>query len=383
MKAAQLPSPLQVTLVRRGLGWAERLRYRWEYRGRLLALLKLVDPKGTTRLTYHERVRIRDYWAQYDISLVSPLWYRLFKALTGRVDPRYIPEELFRVQLEPMLCRRDVAPAYHDKNQLDRVFPDVERPRTILRNIYGNYFDGNYQPVSRELVTELLASSQGPYILKPSISGTGSGHNVARVECSRDGFRIDQTLWSLADVERIYVQDFLFQQVVHQHALLARFHPGSLNTIRVITLRLGGDIQPLAATLRMGNGSHVDNGHAGGLLCGIDLGDGRLTPFACDVHFRRYDRHPITGERFADGTIPAFEAIKDLAVRVHTRMSYFDVVSCDIALLDNGEPCLVEANTFGQGVEPHQFLKGAPLFGDRTDEVLTLIAKRVRLGWNR
>ena len=215
------------------------------------------------------------------------------------------------------------------------------------------------------------------------ISGTGSGHNVARVECSRDGFRIDQTLWSLADVERIYVQDFLFQQVVHQHALLARFHPGSLNTIRVITLRLGGDIQPLAATLRMGNGSHVDNGHAGGLLCGIDLGDGRLTPFACDVHFRRYDRHPITGERFADGTIPAFEAIKDLAVRVHTRMSYFDVVSCDIALLDNGEPCLVEANTFGQGVEPHQFLKGAPLFGDRTDEVLTLIAKRVRLGWNR
>ena len=56
------------------------------------------------------------------------------------------------MQLEPMLCRRDVAPAYHDKNQLDRLFPDVQRPRTVLRNIYGNYFDGDYRPVPRESI---------------------------------------------------------------------------------------------------------------------------------------------------------------------------------------------------------------------------------------
>ena len=41
------------------------------------------------------------------------------------------------------------------------------------------------------------------------------------------------------------------------------------------------------------------------------------------------------------------------------------------------------AGTLGQGVEPHQFLKGTPLFGDETDEVLTLVAERARRGWNR
>ena len=383
MKAATLPSPLPVTAARRGLGWAEVLRYRWEYLGRLRTLLAQVDPTGSVRLTHTERRRIREYWSRHDISFVSLSWYRLFKALTGRVDPRYIPEEVFRVQLEPMLCRRDVAPAYHDKNQLDRLFPDVGRPRTVLRNIYGNYFDRDYRPVARETVTTLLGAPEQEYILKPSISGTGSGHNVARVACDADGFRIGHTRLSLADVERIYLQDFLIQEVVHQHPVLAQYHPGSLNTLRVVTLRLRGAIDPIAATFRMGNGSHVDNGHAGGLLCGVDLDDARLTPFACDVFFRRFDRHPITGALFADTSIPSFDAIKDLAMLVHARLQYFDVVSCDIAVLDDGRPCLIEANTFGQGVEPHQFLKGAPLFGDKTHDVLALVAERRRMGWNR
>lgn len=382
MKAAELPSRLQSTAVRRGLGWAELLRYRWEYRTRLRALLKNVDPSGKVRLTRGERQHIHHFWAQYGIAFVSLPWYRLFKALTGRVDPRYVPEEVFRVQLEPMLCRRDVAAAYHDKNQLDRVFPDIQRPVTVLRNIYGQYFDQSYQPLAREAVMGLFEARPGRYILKPAISGTGSGHNVAQVEASRDGFRIADTVLSLADLERIYVQDFLVQECVRQHEQLARFHPRSLNTIRLITLRVRGEIRPIAATFRMGNGSHVDNGHAGGLLCGVDLEDARLTPFACDVFFNRYDAHPISGERFADRVIPSFHAVKGLALLIHGRLPYFDMLSCDIALLEDGRPCIVETNTFGQGVEPHQFLKGAPLFGDQTDEILTLVATRRRAGWN-
>jgi len=382
MRALELPTASQPTMVRRGLRWAERLRYRWEYRGRLRTLLQHVDPSGTVRLTFDERRRVREYWASRDLDLASLSWFRLFKALTGRVDPRFIPEEVFRVQLEPMLCRRDVASAYHDKNQLDRLFHEVRRPHTLLRNIYGNYFDADYRPVPRAAVSGLLHAGSGPYFLKPAISGTGSGHNVARVAASQDGFTIGGTVLSLADVERVYVQDFLVQEPVRQHAMLAAFHPHSLNTLRLITLRLGDVIQPVAATFRMGNGSHVDNGHAGGLLCGVDLGDARLTPFACDVLFRRHDRHPLSGEWFANREIPSFEAVRDLAARVHSRLPYFDVVSCDIAVLEDGQPCLVEVNTFGQGVEPHQFLKGAPLFGDQTDAVLTLVAARVRVGWN-
>jgi hypothetical protein len=381
MKAPELPRLHRDTVVRQAMRRAELLRYWWEYRGRLSTLLKHVD-SYSSRLTGEERRSVRSFWSRYDISFINLDWYRLFKGLTGRVDPHYIPEETFRTRLEPFLCRRDVSAAYHDKNQMDRIFADVTRPRTILRNIYGAYFDESYQPIRRDSVGRHLAVRKGNHFLKPAISGTGSGNNVARVEFANGQFQIGANALTLEQIEGIYVQDFVIQEAVQQHASLATFHPGSLNTLRVVTLRVDDVVRPIAATLRMGNGGHVDNGHAGGLLCGVDIASGKLTPFACDVLFRRYDRHPLTAETFEGKTVISFAHVKTMAAAVHARLPYFDVLSCDIAVLEDGSPCLVEVNTFGQGVEPHQFLKGAPLFDVDTERVLALVAARARVGWS-
>jgi len=381
MKTADLPSRHQDTLVRKTLRRAELVRYWWEYRGRLATLLRHVENGRSVRLDARERHDIKRYWSGYGINYLNLDWFRLFKALNGSVDPRFVPEETFRTRLEPYLCRRDVSAAYHDKNQMDRVFADLPRPRTVLRNIYGAYFDERYKPLQRDAVPAHLATLKGPHFLKPAISGTGSGNNVARVKFHGADILFGQKALSLSDVERIYVLDFVIQQSVTQHASLADFHPGSLNTLRVITRRLDEHLRPIAATLRMGNGSHVDNGHAGGLLCGVSIDTGALSGFACDVLFRKYATHPLTAKGFS-GTVVAFSRIRELALSVHARLPYFDVLSCDIAVLDNGSPCLVEVNTFGQGVEPHQFLKGAPLFDVDTDRVLSLVASRARSGWS-
>lgn len=383
MKATELPARHEDTLVRKTLQRAEIVRYWWEYRGRLRELLRVVDPGGRVGLDAGERTAVREFWERYGIGYVNADWYRLFKALNGTVDPRYIPEETFRTRIESILCRRDVSAAYHDKNQLDKLLPDVRRPRTILRNIYGAYADEQYRTIERSAVMAHLAGRAGAHFVKPAISGTGSGHNVARVEFGPDGFRIAHAVLSLDQIEHAYVQDFVVQEGVRQHAALAAWHPASLNTIRVITLRLDGTIRAVAATLRVGNGSHVDNGHAGGLLCGVNPVNGVTTTFAVDVLFRRFDRHPLSGELFDGRVIVAFDAILDLAHRVHARLPYFDMVSCDIAVAEDAAPCLVEVNTFGQGIEPHQFLQGGPLFGAATDAVLSLVARRSQSGWNR
>lgn len=381
MKLPELPIRHQDSLVRKTLRRAELIRYWWEYRGRLATLLRHVDGAHSVHLEGRERDAVRRFWKQYGVSYVNLEWYRLFKALNGTVDPRVIPEELFRTRLEPLLCRRDVSAAYHDKNQMDRIFADLPRPRTVLRNIYGAYFDERYQPIRRDAVPAHLANHHGPHFLKPAITGTGSGNNVARVEFDNGAFRIGASTLTLAEIERIYVQDFIIQEGVRQHQSLAAFHPGSLNTLRVITLRLGDELRLIAATLRMGNGSHVDNGHAGGLLCGVNIESGALGGFACDVLFRKHIRHPLTGTTFT-GSLVSFAETRQLALAVHARLPYFDVLSCDIAVLEHGQPCLVEVNTFGQGVEPHQFLKGAPLFDTATEQVLSLVALRARSGWS-
>jgi hypothetical protein len=383
MRVFDLPQQDQPTAVRKALRRAELVRYWWEYRGRLHELLAIVDPSGASRLTKAERDTVRGYWRRFDIGYLNDEWNHLFKALTGKVDPRWVPEETFRTRLEPFLCRRDVAAAYHDKNQIDRTFADLPRPRTILRNIYGLYFDEQYRPIPREAVLAHAAQHSGWYFLKPAISGTGSGNNVARVECLPNGLKVGNAVLDLDEIERAYVQDFLLQEAVPQHPWFAKFHPQSLNTVRTITLRIGERCTPIAATLRMGNGRPIDNGHAGGLLCGVDLANGAVTPFACDVLFRKYYYHPRSGEPFADQVVPALDAILSVAREVHQRLAYFDVISCDIAMRADGSPCLVEVNTFGQGIEPHQFLHGGPIFGDHTEHVLSVVASRARAGWNQ
>jgi hypothetical protein len=334
-----------------------------------------------SRLSRNESRTIRQFWSRHGIGWINLDWYRLFKTLIGEADPRFIPEEVFRLAIEPVLCRRDVAMAYHDKNRLDSLFPDVQKPKTLLRNIYGRYFDGEYNPVDATQARRLLAQEDN-CILKPAIGGTGSGSNVALLRVDQGETLIDGQRFTLTDIERIYVQDFLVQQCIRQHPSLAVFHSQSLNTVRIITCRFHDEIHVLAATFRMGNGRHVDNGHAGGLLCGINIDTGALTSFAFDVNFRTYDQHPISGVAFRQRVVSGFDEIKRLALRLHDRLDYFDILSFDVCLLEDERPCLIEINTFGQGVEPHQMLKGQPLFGSLTNSVLELVVTRRRNGWN-
>jgi hypothetical protein len=381
MKHSQTPQQHKPTLIRRCLTFAEHARYHLEYRRRLKALKRQGLVGRFSRLSRNESRSIRRFWSRHGVGWINLDWYRLFKTLVGEADPRFIPEEVFRVVLEPALCRRDVAMAYHDKNRLDSLFPDVPKPKTLLRNIYGRYFDGDYTRIDPVQAQRLL-TQEDSCILKPAISGTGSGSNVALLYVDHGRALIEGSPCDLASIERIYVQDFLVQRCIRQHASLAVFHSQSLNTVRIITYRFQGEIYVLAATFRMGNGSYVDNGHAGGLLCGVNTETGELTSFAYDVSFRKYDQHPLSGIAFRHQAVFRFDRMKRLALGLHDRLNYFDVLSFDVCLLEDGSPCLIEINTFGQGVEPHQMLKGQPLFGTLTDAVLELVAHRRRIGWN-
>jgi hypothetical protein len=95
MKLSELPRRHQDTLIRKTLQRAELVRYWWEYRGRLATLLDHVEGARTVKLDPQERREIRDFWSRFGISYINYDWYRLFKALNGRVDPS--PRRIGRV----------------------------------------------------------------------------------------------------------------------------------------------------------------------------------------------------------------------------------------------------------------------------------------------
>lgn len=325
--------------------------------------------------------KIKLFWKKHGLH-ASTLWHKAYIGVNGIEDHRYIPEDIFYVFIEPRLNRKDLYLAYVDKNNYDKLFPGNITPKTILRNINGRYYDGNYEGIENSKVCDYLKNYQGVYIAKPSFDSSGA-RNVMKLlidstnisidgSGGRHGFSScrDGNCATILDIEKIIPRDYLIQEFLEQHQVLNNIYPHSVNTMRVVTLRMNNTIHTLKAIAKFGtDGHYVDyNIHCGGVNCGID-DEGKLNKIAVDKYFRTYSRHPYTNYIFENTCIPHFPSVLAFAKNLHRYLLYFDMVSWDIAIDKNGRPVLIELNLINQGFSFIQVHHG-PLFGDFTDELL-------------
>ena len=113
-------------------------------------------------------------------------------------------------------------------------------------------------------------------------------------------------------VEKLYVKDFespaamldyirekklvVLEHVQAQHPDMARLHPQSVNTMRICTDLVDGQVHIAYITLKMGRGGGVcDNSGQGGILCRVDIDTGKICSPATDDYFNVFDKHPDTG----------------------------------------------------------------------------------------
>ncbi|HHT9111041.1 MAG TPA: sugar-transfer associated ATP-grasp domain-containing protein [Candidatus Brocadiaceae bacterium] len=314
------------------------------------------------------RNNIKLFWKKHGLQ-VDTLWHKAYIGVNGIEDHRYIPEDVFYVFIEPRLNRKDLFRAYVDKNSYDNLFTGMRTPKTILRNINGKYYDGNYEWIEGSTVYDFLKKYQGDFIVKPSIDSSG-GKNIRKLQILSQKLFIDKQPVSIKDIEKIIPRDFLVQEFLEQHTVLKNIYPHSLNTMRVVTLRLHGTIHVLPAIAKFGSdGNYLDyNVNQGGVNCGIN-NEGKLHKFAVDKYFRKYYRHPSTDYLFENTDIPQYSSLLTFAKNLHKFLLYFDMASWDLAIDKNGEPVLVELNLINQGFSFIQVHHG-PLFGDFTEELL-------------
>jgi len=153
----------------------------------------------------------------------------------------------------------------------------------------------------------------------------------------------------------------LFQPVVRQHPALHALNPSAVNTLRLATVRSGGDITIVAAVLRVGrDGNIVDNSSLGGMTVPIDLQTGALGRYArtkVEFQLNRLDRHPDTNVAFAEIVIPFWSEVCDLVRRGAEAFVSLGTIGWDIAITPDG-PVVIEANG-PWGVEVFQL--GQPL----------------------
>jgi hypothetical protein len=133
----------------------------------------------------------------------------------------------------------------------------------------------------------------------------------------------------------------LVQERVTQHPALSRINPHSLNTIRVLTVRLPDGPVLAVATHRWGTArsAPVDNVSSGGLASEVNLATGQLSPARRLAHDGRpveFDDHPDTGARIAGVVVPHWSAVRDLTVRLMDAFPEVDHVGWDLAVSDHG-----------------------------------------------
>ena len=296
------------------------------------------------------------YWQRFG-QRPRQYWYSLFCVRSKQMDPRYIPDDMWFARVLPYYSNMQFRRAYEDKCMHSVLFPELSRPKTIVMNIAGVFYDGSFRIIGKEEAVQTCLREH-EFLIKPSID-SGEGRLITFFsgdEVNRDA--IQKIIDSLQS-------NFMVQEVVQQHRVLANLNEKSLNTIRVISFLFEGEVHILSTILRIGGmDSRVDNVGAGGYACKINP-NGRLDRYAVNRLSQWVEDHP-SGAVFYDTEVPSYEKVLELVRRGHKKLAHFKIIGWDFAINIAGEPIFIEYN-----VCPGQNQRTCgPTFGDLTDKVL-------------
>jgi hypothetical protein len=314
---------------------------------------------------------IQRYWRKHYGGPIKLIWHKVFAAATQVEDVRFIPHNVWWLRILPFFNSLSMRPAYNDKNLSGNFFLPRKGVVTIIKRMHGVFYDEHNDILTIDQATARLLDADCDIIIKSSQTDDGIGITPASTRARRLFM-----LGSYADLTRVgemYKNNFVIQQRIIQHPLLAKPHPSSVNTIRILTFRWHEEIQVLLAFLRIGTSGRItDNAGTGGICIGMAK-DGLLNSWGVDQFGGVYESHPTTGYSFThQGCVPGFSEACQEACEYHKKIFHFNLVSWDFAISPDEEPIFLEMNFRGASWV-YQFACARPIFGDFTADVLELL----------
>jgi len=148
--------------------------------------------------------------------------------------------------------------------------------------------------------------------------------------------------------KKIKGTEYIFQEVIIQHPEMSKLYPGSINTMRMVSVRSlkDGEIHIMPSILRIGaNGSFVDNTSQGGIAVGFDLTSGQLHEYGFykPQYGLRTNCHPNSNIKLADFYIPFIQEAENMAILFHSMLKDIHSIGWDIAIGCDG-PVFIEGN---------------------------------------
>lgn len=147
------------------------------------------------------------------------------------------------------------------------------------------------------------------------------------------------------------------EQCIDQAYALARFHPQSVNTVRIATFNNAGSIKILFSIFRTGTGNTVvDNTDQGGLFASVNTENGIMQSDGYAKKGGIYQTHPDTDCVFKGFQVPYWSDLLHTVIKAARTLPRQNYICWDFALTDSGW-VMVEANARG-AFEAHQMFAG-------------------------
>ena len=315
---------------------------------------KLIKTKGAKKLTKTQVAEINTYYNKYKLKGISTQWHQFYYGCNQFFSPKYMPENLFYIDIEPRLNQKIYFPSLTDKNILDKRFPNVKQPETVIKNINGFFYSNDELIDERKALS--LCDTGNELVIKPTVD-SGGGKNILLFNC-KDG--VVDSGQKLRTVFKDYGKDFIVQKIVQQHEQLKALNPTSLNTIRIMTYLNENKVDVLSTIVRIGRkGSSTDNATTGGISCGIQK-NGQFNTMGYQLSGQSF-RATDSGIKFEDVKLNFMSKVLETVNELHQEAPFFKLISWDLAIDKDENVVLIEYNVMGQGINSHQLNNGPVL----------------------
>ncbi len=307
------------------------------------------------KMTNKQYKKIINFYKPY--YKVNKVFFDFYYQKTGIYSEKFIPHDLYYTKIDPYFNNWNEAKYIDNKCYYEWQFPNIKQPKTIFKRMNNIWYNAKGKIVHKdEVVKELNKCSE--FFLKKAIESEGG----AGVFYLKNIENFENTLKKVST-------DLIIQEAIKQSKILNKLSSSSVNTIRIISLLDSNCVKIYSSVIRIGmNGSKTDNASKGGIICGIES-NGKLKKYAFDLKGNKYLCHPETKLKFDNIVIPNYNKILDKIKEIAPNLPHFRLVSWDIALDENDEPVLIEANLCYGGLDFHQ-LNNGPLFGEDTEKIL-------------
>jgi len=233
---------------------------------------------------------------------------------------------------------------------------NIPTPKFIGRLHYQQGFSsgGGKLTCASDLESLLREATEVEKICFKPVEGFG-GLGFQAVRCIRQeeitvemldtGVRLTLTEFVVKVLKTSSGTDYIVEEYIEQHPILARLNPSSVNTLRVWVSYMDGETSVIDAFLRVGRqGSIVDNTSRGAQIFRLDcssgsIGQGMEKNMFNDV----FENHKDSGEKITGVALPFWEEALGLAQKALTVFPNTRFAGVDIAITPSG-PVVIELN---------------------------------------